>query len=215
MNRRTARVRTLIIATCVSSALLGCGFVKQRQVETLPRVKLVAVLPLDRETPAQTPGGGEAAPSSLPPDAEKVVTAQLYAVLAESPRWRFVSDLSVEQELRQIDSAASAEDRARQLAAAVHADGVFYGSVFRLREREGSEYGSRQPASVAFRLALYSVESGKTIWRGDFSETQQALSSNLLNWWQFWREGPRWFTAAELARLGTEKLIGQAERRVR
>ncbi|HUI27754.1 MAG TPA: hypothetical protein VL403_16850 [Candidatus Kryptonia bacterium] len=211
------RSRNVLFAVWIAVTFVACSLLRRHDAETLPEVKLVAVLPLERdETPRQGAlAGGESERPPLAADAEKVVTAQVYAVLAESPRWRFVPDLTVEQALHGVSGSGSNEERARMLAEAVHAEGVFYGSVWRLREREGSEYGSRHPASVAFRLALYSVASGRTVWRGEFDQTQEPLSSNLLNWWQFWRAGPRWFTAAELARLGIEKLIGQLESRLK
>jgi hypothetical protein len=206
----------IALAAFVALAAAGCEFIQRRGSEPVPAMKLVAVVPLERGERAaqQKLAGSEQQREPLPADAEKVVTAQVYGVLSESPRWRFVPDLTVEQTLRGIPVGGSSEERARTLAAAVHADGVFYGSVWRFREREGSEYGSRHPASVAFDLALYSVESGRTVWREEFDQTQEPLSSNLLNWWQFWRAGPRWFSAAELARLGVEKLVSDLERRL-
>ncbi|HVN85757.1 MAG TPA: hypothetical protein VMW17_13020 [Candidatus Binatia bacterium] len=211
MIHRTLGALCLVGATSILAST-GCRLLPQRDEKPLPPIHLIAVLPLDRgERPHLA--GADADRQPLPLDAEKVVTAQVYSVLAETPRWRFVPDLTVEQALRSIAGSDSNEERARALAAAVQADGVLYGSVLRFREREGSEYGSRQPASVAFRLGVYSVAAGRTIWSNDFVQTQEPLSSNLLNWWQFWKEGPRWFTAAELARLGVEQLLSDLDRR--
>ena len=51
------------------------------------------------------------------------------------------------------------------------------------------------------------MSTGKVLWTRTFDETQQSLSSNLFNWWQFWRGGPRWFTAEEFTRLGVERQL--------
>ena len=210
------RARNVLLAASLAVAFVACGLIRKRDNEPVPEVKLVAVLPLDRDEGTESTLSGEkTARMPLPTDAEKVVTAQVYGVLAESPRWRFVPDLTVEQKLSGIAGTGSTEERARKLAEVLHAEGAFYGTVSRFREREGSEYGSRQPASVAFRLALYSTESGRTVWHGEFDQTQEPLTSNLLNWWQFWRAGPRWFTAAELSRLGVEKLVSELERHLK
>jgi hypothetical protein len=84
---------------------------------------------------------------------------------------------------------------------------VIYGEVHRFRERIGTDYGASEPASVSFDLGIVDAVNGEVMWNGSFSETQQSLSANFLNWWMFWRAGPHWFTARELAGLGVEKLI--------
>lgn len=168
-------------------------------------IGLVAVLPIERaESISDTPAvEGE----PLAPGAERVVTAQIYAVLSSSSEWRFVPDLTAAAALGQIRSAGDIEARALALGKAVNADAVLFGTVSRYVERVGSEYGARRPASVSLTLQLLSTASGKVLWKDSFDQTQRALSSNLFNWWQFWRGGPRWFSAAEFTRLGVEHLL--------
>jgi peptidoglycan-synthase activator LpoB len=143
----------------------------------------------------------------LMPGAERVVTAQIYGVLSNSSRWRFVPDLAVSQALGKIDSGGDLATRARALGQAVGADAVLCGTVSRYVEREGAEYGAKRPAAVAFSLQLISVSSGKTLWTGAFDQQQQPLSTNLFNWWQFWQGGPKWFSAQEFARIGVEHVL--------
>lgn len=169
------------------------------------RINLMAVMPIEREEPASA--GASAGPPRLQTGAEHVVTAEIYAVLASSSIWRFVPDLTVTQALAKIDAKGPLQARAQALGKAVGADGVLYGTVSRYRERVGTEFGAREPASVAFTLSLLSVSTGKVLWTRTFDETQQSLSSNLFNWWQFWRGGPRWFTAEQFTRLGVERLL--------
>lgn len=216
MRHSSSKVWVAMFAATSGLLLAACSLLSPAKDAPIPPVKLVAVMPLERDELTTQPSvvGVEAAREPLPAGAEKVVTAQVYAVLAEAPRWRFVPDLTTESALRAIPSTDAVEVRAKKLADAVKSDAVLYGSVSRLREREGSEFGARNPASVSFKLAVYSSASAATVWRGQFDQTQEALSSNLLNWWQFWRGGPRWFTAAELARLGVEQLLGGFARRV-
>ena len=184
--------------------LAGCSLL-HRTPTIEERINLIAVMPIEREEPAS------AAPASEPPrlkaGAEHVVTAEVYRVLASSSKWRFVPDLTVTQALPKIDAKGPLQSRARDLGKAVNADGVLYGTVSRCQERVGSEYGVHAPTSVAFTLSLVSVSTGKVLWTRTFAETQQPLSSNLLNWWQFWRGGPRWFTAEEFTRLGVERQL--------
>jgi len=168
-------------------------------------VGLVAVLPIDRD-----PG---ATPERLPPDVERIVTAHIYGVLADSSHWRFVPDVTVGDALTEVNPVYVQDDRAQALGEAVEADAVICGTVSRFVERDGSDFGADEPASVAFRLKLVSTASGEVLWEGEFDETQQSLSGNLLNFWQFWRGGPRWFSAAEFSRMGVERLLEDLEAR--
>jgi hypothetical protein len=218
MRRWGRREWTCVLAWVTFTALevAGCSFVRGRPPKKISGIKLVAVMPLVRATRAPEPRAVtvEVGEEMLAPDAEKVVTAQIYGTMAESSQWRFVPDLTVDSVLDGIPRSLPLPERARKLGEAVHADGVLYGSVSRFRNRQGSEFGTRHPASVSFSLALMDVANGHTVWRGNFDETQQALTTNLFNWWQFWRAGPKWFTAQELARLGVEKLLKDLRERL-
>jgi hypothetical protein len=87
-------------------------------------------------------------------------------------------------------------------------DAVFFGYIYRWREKVGKKYGVTSPASVAFDLHLISPENGSILWKGSFDKTQLSLSENLLDLSTFIRSGGTWLTARELAQIGLEKLIG-------
>jgi len=195
--------RSSLAALCVV-LLAGCSLLG-RGPAIDERINLIAVMPIEREEPASAVAS--TGPPRLAPGAERVVTAEVYSVLASSSIWRFVPDLTVTQALVKLDTKGPLQTRAQALGKAVGADGVLYGTVSRYRERVGTEFGAREPASVAFTLSLVSVSTGKVLWTRTFDETQESLSSNLLNWWQFWRGGPRWFTAEEFTHLGVERLL--------
>jgi hypothetical protein len=173
-------------------------------------IKLIAVLEI-----ALAPGGASASASDgetqrrLPPDAGRAITGQIYSVLANRSDIRFVPDLTIGDATKQptITQGASAAARALALGKAVAADGVIFGTVSRFDERVGTEFGATQPASVAFDLALLETATDQIIWRGQFAQTQEPLTSNLLRFWTFWKSGPRWISARELSRLGVEQLI--------
>ena len=191
------------LLTVLLLLLAGCSLWHHRPKSPEP-IHLLAVMPIERSkvtsaTPQDEP--------RLAPGAENVVTAQIYSVLASSSEWRFVPDLTVAQALRTLDTSGDLKTRAQALGKAVGADAVLFGTVSRFVERVGAEYGAREPAAVGLTLQLISVPSGNILWRGTFDQTQQALSTNLFNWWQFWRGGPRWFTAAEFTCLGVERLL--------
>jgi hypothetical protein len=178
---------------------------------TLRPTRLVAVMPVEPAPEASQPAAGdeEGPRQPLPADAGIAITGQIYEVLAHDSKFRFVPDLTVVDVSNRpsLRHAPTLVARAVALGKEVKADAVIYGEVHRFRERVGTEYGATEPASVAFDLGLVDVAKGTVLWKGSFSETQESLSSNLLNWWMFWRAGPHWFTARELADLGVEKLV--------
>lgn len=168
------------------------------------RIDLVAVMPI-REAPGE-PREGER--PSLETHAGRAVTAQIYGILAEQTRYRFAPDLTVDDLVYAMEWRDPIE-MARQVAAEIEADAVIFGTVYRFQERVGTRFAATRPASVSFDLGLYLVARDEVVWRGQFDETQEALSSNLLNAWMFWRAGPHWFSARELSRLGVESLLAE------
>jgi len=74
-------------------------------------------------------------------------------------------------------------------------------------ERKGSALSASRPAQVGFHLHIYKVKDGKELWGGDFHESQQPLSENILELGNFIRRGGKWLTAEELAREGISRLL--------
>ena len=194
-----------------SSATKGATDSKSGQAGESPGARIGLEIPAaDARPPAPpdaTSGTPPAGPPRIEPGASRVLTAQIYGVLASSSEWRFVPDLTVVQALPKIPPSGDLAERARALGKAVGADAVLFGTVSRYVERVGSEYGAQEPAAVAFKLQLISVASGTILWTGSFDQVQEPLSSNLFNWWQFWRGGPKWFSAEEFSHLGVEHEI--------
>jgi hypothetical protein len=200
------RVRRLAIVLVAAATVAGGCSLVRRPPKIEEQIGRIAVLPIEREERADA--RSQEGADLLAPGAERVVTAAIYEVLSSDPKWRFVSDVVVSDALREVDPGnASLLARSRSLAQAVGADAVLFGSVSRYRERVGARYGARGPAAVSFSLQLLHAPSGKIVWRGSFEGTQQSLSENLFNWWQFWRGGPRWFTAEEFTLLAMERTL--------
>jgi hypothetical protein len=190
--------RPLVVV--LSALIVACG-AKQPPREPVV-IRTIAVLPVE---PA---GEGK---SVVPDEAAHAVTAQIYRVLADQTQFRVIPDLTVADTvlLPEVRNAGGITERAVALGKQVGADGVMFGRVYRYQKRVGTEFGASEPASVAFEIGIVAVSSGEVLWTGSFDETQQALSSNLFNWWMFWSAGPRWFSASELAGLGVERLFDE------
>ncbi len=198
-ERAVLRFALLLAVVCAS----GCStFGWGKSDSESPNIDLIAVVPL-RESPGQ-PKRGERPP--LESHAGKAVTGQIYGYLAAQTRYRFVPDLTIDALVARID-AADRLAAARALAQESGANAVLFGSVYRFQERVGPRYAASQPASVSFELELFSVAADEVVWSGQFDETQEALSTNLLNAWMFWRVGPHWFSVRELSGVGVEKLL--------
>jgi hypothetical protein len=210
--RRPPLVDRVLVAALMLSTLNGCAL-WSRGPTIEEHVRLIAVLPIEHQPPSAVAVPEEG--PRLEPNAERVVTAQIYAALSESSQWRFVPDLTTTQALSKLGATGDLATRAQALGKAVEADAVLCGTVTRYVERVGSEYGARKPAAVGFTLQLISVSSGRVLWTGSFDQQQQALTTNLFNWWQFWRGGPKWFTAQEFAHLGVEHLLEELSRKIR
>jgi len=211
MSRRLLPLLSRFVIASILLAVAGCNpFHRPRKLPE--RVDLIAVMPIEPvERTSATPAEHV---ETLPPEAPRQVTAAVYGALTSSSEWRVVPDLTVAQALAHMKREGDLASRARALGKEVGADAVLFGTVSRYVERVGAEYGARHPAAVAFTLKLISVPSGEILWTGSFDETQQPLTSNLFNWWQFWRGGPRWFTAQEFVRIGVEHLLRDLSRRV-
>ena len=206
MPSATPHRRALGVLFCL--LVSGCSLLQSKPpIEEV--ITQVAVLPFARGGPAD--GNQATVAEAVPTAASTVLTAQVYDVLASAPLWRFVPDLTVAQALTRLDTGDPLPAQARALGKAVGATAVLCGTVTRYRQREGSAFGVTRPASVAFDLQLVSAASGTVLWSGSFDETQEPLSSNLLNWWQFWEAGPRWMTVEELAHLGVERLLDELD----
>jgi hypothetical protein len=209
---RAGAVALTVNGVVLAVALVGgCSTIfRTQESDTAPApaaMRLLAVLPLES---APAPSDGGKVPPALPAeDAGLVITAQVYRVLADQTEFRLVPDLTVADvvETPAVRAANGLVDRAVALGKEVGADGVICGRVFRFQKRVGTEYGASQPASVWFELEVVAVGTGDIVWRGAFDQTQEPLTSNLLNWWMFWRAGPRWVSAGELAGLGVENLF--------
>ena len=94
-----------------------------------------------------------------------------------------------------------------QIGKDLNVDFILVGYLFRFEERIGSRIGAEKPASVGFDVHLLRVRDGKRVWDGKFDETQQALSTNLLNIGSFFRRKASWLTAEELSSVGMNEML--------
>ncbi|NPA95630.1 MAG: hypothetical protein GXO58_09425 [Thermodesulfobacteria bacterium] len=219
------RKGTILTLWCVTALLVtGCFWQSsQNPPKKLPPLRKIAVLPMDRAStkPAsERPTcniGGQADYSSayVTPEAAQKVTQILYSLILKDKRFKPVTQgqcMGLLNDILQRKVNPSELKILRAFGRDLDADAILYGKLYRFRERVGSEYAVKTPASVAFSLILVRVSDGRVLWRYSFDETQQALTENLFNWKFYKSEGMRWVTAEELAAYGLKKAVEELEK---
>ena len=91
-------------------------------------------------------------------------------------------------------------------------DAVLVGNIYRWRERDGTNWGVKSPASVAFDLHLLRSRDGSILWSAKFDKTQKGLTENLFDLDTFLASKGRWMTADTLAGVGLKKMLGQIKK---
>ena len=161
--------------------------------------------------------GGQALYSSsyVTPEAAQKVTDILYSLILKDKRFKPVTQgqcMGLLNDILQRKVNPSELKILKSFGKDLDADAILYGKLYRFRERVGSEYAAKSPASVAFSLILVRVSDGRVLWRYSFDQTQQALTENLFNWKFYKSEGMRWVTAEELAAYGLKQAVEKLEK---
>ena len=168
-----------------------------RAVRDLAPVHSLVVLPASA-SPTIT---GDAAAQ-----APEAISRMLRAAAARETQWTLASAQS-EAAAQSRLAADSPEARAGEIAALLHVDATLTATIATYRERVGSAFGVTEPASVSLQVLLVLAGQKQAAWRADFTQTQEPLAYNLLNFWTFKRGGARWLTVDELATIGVDEAV--------
>jgi len=144
------------------------------------------------------------------PGSQNIVTRLLYAKIEALQKFKILPLEKVEEVLTSSTQKQFEEKpipSAVQIGKELNVDFILVGYLFRFEERIGSRIGAEKPASVGFDVHLVRVRDGKTVWDGKFDETQQALSTNLLNIGSFFRRKASWLTTEELSGVGMDEML--------
>jgi hypothetical protein len=136
------------------------------------------------------------------PGSQNTLTDLLYTKMEANGTFQIIAPKKVEEILLHSPSSIQAGKK-------LEANFIFIGYVFRFEERIGSPLGVERPASVSFDLHLFRLRDEKMVWLGKFDETQRPLSENLLKMGSFIRRKGSWLTAAELASVGMDEMLGK------
>jgi hypothetical protein len=81
--------------------------------------------------------------------------------------------------------------------------------IMEYRKRDGGPLGVVTPARVVSDIFIVDTRNEALLSRSRFDETQSGLIGNLLETDKFLKRGAQWITAAELAREGMVKAVGE------
>ena len=141
-----------------------------------------------------------------------MMTNKLYEILLEDKQWKMVGPGQARGVFESIlgsdqKMGMSAVKIIEEVGKTFGTDAVLGGSIYRWRDRRGSDYAVEFPASVAFDLWLVRSSDGTILWKGNYDKTQQSLMENLFDYSTFAESEGKWLTAEKLAMIGLRKLI--------
>ena len=208
----------LLVLACLS---LGCGANRPGRVRPSPfpaNLDKIVVFgfrsALERGTSPdviRSPISGEAfSAQPIPEGPVELMTERLFQRVSQAGQHDLVSPdqaRGVYSSLVSSRSTLSEIEILQQIGEAFSADAVLVGYLYRWRERVGTAYAVKTPASVAFDLYLIRPEDGALLWKGQFDRTQRSLSENLLEMNTFIEGGGKWMTAKQLAGIGLGRLL--------
>ncbi|KAB1443275.1 hypothetical protein [Pseudodesulfovibrio senegalensis] len=212
MKRLTARACILVFGFSLL-VMAGCGKSRPEVTAPRPQGKLVVAM-FTSPTSSMDLLAGYLPEEGKPVDPE--VLAKLDSVVQGALNEHGVMNFTPAAVTRQCQNVVEFKDAGIPRMSAFNywvnvgkcmtADYILVPQVLSWREREGGEGGVRRPASVTIDLYLINVKE-RTMLRGHYSETQQALSENLLNAGKFFDRGAKWVSALELAKEGIDEKL--------
>lgn len=120
-------------------------------------------------------------------------------------------ELAGRPDVRMVESGARGADAATlaEVSAATGCDGVMVTTVYKFRQRVGTNLAVDAPASTSFDLRIYDAASQHVLWAADFSETQEALLSNIFAFGKAQSRGFKWITVEDLLGQGMRERLAE------
>ncbi len=196
----------VFFSSCARHAYFYADEDYQKIVRAMDKVLLLPVVVAGRENPyVRCPVGkvcytrGEVLERG-----RNVIFNIIYQELS-SRNWKVILPAEVDMNRLRLEPLRVARDLAKKYGA----DGVFIPYLFRYQERVGSSLAVKRTASLVMALFLYSVKQKSVVWMGDFSQTQEPLSSNLLDIKTSIRAKFRFMTVDELAEVAVKTILSK------
>ena len=132
--------------------------------------------------------------------------AQYFAGIQSETSFQIISNEQMESLLGEFQGDIFSQ--ARFISSQINSDAVLVIIMERFREREGTRYSVKAPASVSFEYKLLKSDAPKILCNGVFEETQIPLTDNIFTLTKAKKRGFKWITAEDLAREGIKEKFG-------
>ncbi|MBC2717157.1 MAG: hypothetical protein HF978_17770 [Desulfobacteraceae bacterium] len=220
MNQKVFLMKIQKIFKFFCIFLIGAGFILSAQVSRAQDAgeKSIAVMPYVKGKNPESIEETITRPyssfcfdnESIKQSADRTLTRMLQTMLNRDFRGRVVP-LEQAVDAFEIIKVDHIKDTPKvvllKLGETLNTDYMMAGNVWRYTDRVGASFSAEKPASVAFAVYLVDMKTGRLIWTESYDKTQQALTDNLFNAKDFFKQGAKWLTAEELARFGMNKMF--------
>ncbi|MFC1524450.1 hypothetical protein ACFL6N_06625 [Thermodesulfobacteriota bacterium] len=194
---------TICILLVVSESLLlqSCGVKHPDSPAASDKVHIQSISVLPTETPLDSSQQKSTSPQDQERARQLTISAEkMDRIVADyfqdAPSVTVVSKGKMAS--LQGDMTVNRQSRAQQLRDQLNSDAILFMTLYRYTERAGGNYSSARPASYE----LIMTETGETLCRGSFFETQQSLMDNLFTFPAAIRRGFKWISTEELIKEG-------------
>lgn len=214
-------IKILLLALVGLFLLAGCQQ-KPRTTADVPRVLSprysIAVMPFSQPTEACDLIMGHLPDNQgcIPPDQTMLLDADLRELLQSRQNGRNISYAAnlpaflLNQGTRfRASSEPQALEGWAKFARQTGKDFVLVPYIIDWRERDGGPAGVSKAASVHIEFYLIRSDTGTIHEYQVFNETQEGLTSNLLNVGDFFKRKATWVTARELAKEGMAVMLSR------
>ncbi len=196
---RFYNIGLLFVLLCLSCSCSGQRQVYSNMQDEQRVLTCIAVLPV-------AISGKEVDKSGLSQgvaDFERILQEKLVS----GSKLRFVTDEEFKN--RSGWSSMGLMDKFKQVGEKYGCNGVLDFTLHRYRQRQGTSFGAKEPASVMFSWQLLDLESGRRLCFGRYDETQKSLSENLLDFGKAGKRGFSWVTAERLLLDGLQEQLSE------
>ncbi len=183
-----------------SPELTGSGEFDEKKLE----LKAIIVLPTAHETPRNEFNAAEV--TALDTGAQ-TLTNLMASYFSDNPTIIILSPTQTNAYLGSY--IGNQRKEAQYIGNQAGADAVLISQIFRFRELDGKKYGANEPASVSFDYQLLHLESGITLCKGSYDETQQTLLSNIFKFGKASKRKFKFVKGADLLQEGIGEKFSQ------
>lgn len=214
-------VSRITILLVLASLSLGCAGSGKSQTKSPPDIEIKTMLVVPFKNQSLLNGenatyrcnlcGGMFTTSRVEKDADTFVTDAIVNILSARKTITLIPNDRVNSVRKKLllgyESKPSDLVLLIEIGKKLGADAILTGSVYKFRQRVGSDFAADAPASVGLDIDLIHVSTGQLIWQTRLDETQDYLTNNFMKIFTFFKRKGKWVTAEKLASSGLKDVL--------